>query len=200
MPDNNWTDKLETFSALVLHDAQEKRDEIMEQTEKEYQGRIDKKETELLEGAYKDIQKNIHETEKDVNEKILHTELEAKKKLIVKREEIIEDVMTAARERLKEFTQSADYEKWLLDKIEKAIFELGEGAKTVYISADDVKLKSKIEKLADNVTVEAAAERGFIGGVKVTNTDRRVAVDYSMGEMLSEQKTKFLRESGLTLD
>lgn len=200
MPNSDWTDKLNTFKALVLHDAQEKRDEIMEQTEKEYQGRIDKKETEILESAYRDIQKNIRETQKDTNGKILHTELDAKRRLIVRREEIIEDVMNAARDRLKEFTQSADYESWLLKKTETAISELGDGAKTVYISADDVKFKDKIEKSADNITVEASAERGMIGGVKVTNTERRVAVDYSFKEMLSEQKQKFLRESGLTLD
>lgn len=197
---NNWTDKLETFSALVLQDAREKRNELMESVEKEYNERLDAKETELLEGAYENIQKNIRTSQKDANERVLHTELDAKKKLILKREGIIEDIMNSAKDRLFEFTKSGDYEKWLVDKAEKAFSELGEGKKTVYLSAEDMKFKDKIESLAEGVTVEETTEHGTIGGISVTNTERRVAADYTLGELLSEQKTKFLRESGLTID
>ena len=100
-----------------------------------------------------------------------------------------------------EFAECDKYEAWLLDKIEKALFEVGKGAKTIYISSDDLKLKEKIEQIPDmaRLTVEASPERDFIGGAKVFNTDRKVAVDYSFKEMLSEQKQAFLQSSGLTI-
>ena len=200
MPTNDWTDKLNTFKALVLHDAEEKRGSIMAEIEREYDERIDKKETELLEKAYMEIQRNIRDTQKKSNERILHTELDAKRALIVRREEIIAEVMDGAREKLAEFTKSAEYEKWLTDKTLRAVTELGEGAKTVYVSESDMRFKDSLGSIGKDITVEAASERDFIGGVKVINTDRRVASDYSFKEMLSEQKQKFLRESGLTLD
>ncbi|MCC8169600.1 MAG: V-type ATP synthase subunit E, partial [Oscillospiraceae bacterium] len=128
--------------------------------------------------------------------------LEAKKRLLLAREKIISRVMSEAENKLKEFTENDEYEAWLTAKTEKALFEVGKGAKTVYISPNDLRFKEKIEQLSDGarLTVEAAQERDFLGGVKVYNTDRKMAVDYSFGEMLSEQKSIFLQNSGLTID
>jgi len=87
------------------------------------------------------------------------------------------------------------------EAFEKALFEVGKGSKTIYISSDDIKLKEKIEQIPDTsrITVEASGEKDFLGGTKVLNTDRKVAVDYSFKEMLSEEKQKFLQSSGLAL-
>ncbi len=88
-----------------------------------------------------------------------------------------------------------------MDKTEKSLFEVGKGSKIIYIAPDDLKYKDKIEEHCDGrITVMAAEERGFLGGVKVYNPDRRVAVDYSFGEMLSEQRSEFLQSSGLSIN
>ena len=121
----NIEDKLAAFSAIVINDARERREQLLEQTEREYRERIDKKETELLEGAYNEIQSDIRAIGRSANEQILRAELDAKKRLIVKREEIIAAVMDAAAEKLKAFTKSEDYKPWLLKKAEKAINETG---------------------------------------------------------------------------
>lgn len=201
MESNNLTEKINTFTSLVLKDAEEKRDKLLENVEKEYTERLDAKETELLQSAYESIQQNIHDAQKDANARVLHAELDSKKKLILRREEIISEVMAAVKNKIVEFTKSSEYEKWLLSKIEKALFEVGKGNKTVYISSDDIKLKEKIEQLPDTgkITVEAAAEKDFIGGAKILNNDRKLSVDYSFKEMLSEEKQKFLQSSGLAL-
>ena len=201
MDSNNLTEKLNTFTSLVLKDAEEKREQLLKSVEKEYTERIDEKETELLQGAYENIQQSIQDAHKSANERILHAEMDSKKKLILRREEIINEVMQLSKEKLVEFKKSAKYEKWLLDKIEKALFEVGKGSKIVYISPDDLKFKEKIEQIPEmsRLTVEAASERDFIGGAKIYNKDRKVAVDYSFKEMLTEQKQKFLQSSGLAL-
>ena len=198
---DNLTEKLNTFTSLVLKDAEQKRDKLLENVQKEYSERLDAKENELLQGAYENIQQNIQSARKGANERVLHAELDSKKRVILRREEIIDEVMKEARKRLVEFAESDKYEAWLLDKIEKALFEVGKGSKTIYISSDDLKLKEKIEQIPDmaRLTVEASPERDFIGGAKVFNTDRKVAVDYSFKEMLSEQKQIFLQSSGLAI-
>ena len=167
MESNNLTEKLNTFTSLVLKDAEQKREKLLENVQKEYSERIDAKENELLQGAY----------------------------------EIIDDIMKLSRAKIVEFIESDKYEEWLLSKIEKALFEVGKGSKTIYISSDDIKLKEKIEQIPDTsrITVEASGEKDFLGGAKVLNTDRKVAVDYSFKEMLSEEKQKFLQSSGLAL-
>ena len=197
MESNNLTEKLNTFTSLVLKDAEQKREKLLENVQKEYSERIDAKENELLQGAYENIQQNIQSAQKSANERVLHAELDSKKKLIMRREEIIDDVMKLSRAKIVEFIESDKYEEWLLSKIEKALFEVGKG----YISSDDIKLKEKIEQIPDTsrITVEASGEKDFLGGAKVLNTDRKVAVDYSFKEMLSEEKQKFLQSSGLAL-
>ena len=201
MESNNLTEKLNTFTSLVLKDAEQKREKLLENVQKEYSERIDAKENELLQGAYENIQQNIHSAQKSANERVLHAELDSKKKLIMRREEIIDDVMKLSRAKIVEFIESDKYEEWLLSKIEKALFEVGKGSKTIYISSDDIKLKEKIEQIPDTsrITVEASGEKDFLGGAKILNTDRKVAVDYSFKEMLSEEKQKFLQSSGLAL-
>ena len=196
----NIEDKLAAFSAIVINDAREKREQLLEQTEREYRERIDKKETELLEGAYNEIQSDIRAIGKNANEQILRAELDAKKRLIVKREEIIAAVIDAAAEKLNAFTESEDYKPWLLKKAEKAVKETGEGKKTVYLAPRDMKYSAEIEKLAGDITVTETAMQTPEGGVRVLNTDKRVAADYTLSELLSEQQQGFLRESGLSID
>lgn len=202
METNNFTEKLNTFTSLVMKDANAKREKLLENVEKEYSERMDEKETELLKYAYENIQQGVQEAKKEANDRLRHAELESRKKLIVRREEIIEEIMKEAKSKLLEFIKSDKYEEWLLGRTEKALFEVGKGKKTVVISSDDVKLKEKIEQILEmpDLTVEASGERDFLGGVKVINTSRKVAVDYSFGEMLLQQKREFLQSSGLTLD
>ena len=201
MDSSNITEKLNIFTSLVLKDASAKREKLMEDVEKEYAERIGEKETELLQEAYDTIQHTIQDARKDANERVLHAEIDSKKKLILKREEIIEEVMSDAKREIVRFTESEKYGEWLLDKIEKALFEVGKGSKTIYISSDDIRFKEKIEQIPDvsGINVEASPEHDFLGGAKVLNTDRKVAVDYSLKEMLAMQKQAFLQNSGLTL-
>lgn len=200
---DNLNEKLNTFTSLVLDDADTKRSELIEKVQKKHDTMVNAKETEFLEEAYDSIQHSITEAKKASNEKILHVELEAKKQLLLTREQIINEVMENTLEKLKSFTKTEEYGKWLMTKIEKAIFEVGKGAKVVYISSDDLKFKEQIEMLSDDstrITVEAADEKDFIGGAKVFNPGRRVSVDYSFKEMLAEEKKEFLQRSGLTID
>lgn len=195
----NMAKKLNTFTSLVLEDASVKRDEILKAVEREHKEKLTKKENQFLEEAYEIIQEAVSDAKKHSGERVLHEELEARKQLLLARERIISEVMDAAAEKLKEFAASDKYEAWLLNKTEKSLTEVGDGSKTVYIASDDLRYKDKIERLEDGITVEPA-ERDFLGGVKIYNPDRRVAVDYSFKEMLAEQKKEFLQSSGLTIN
>ena len=198
--DSNVTEKLNNFTALVMRDAQAKREKLLSEVQKEYNDTLEQKENELLEGAYEDIQKTVNTARRKAGERVLHTELDSRKTLIKRREEMIDEVMTEARERLVEFTKSADYEKWLIEKAEKGLNEVGDGVKTIYISSADMRFANKIKALADgNITIEEIQDTGYIGGIRIVNTDRHVAADYSISEMLSEEKKRFLQTSGLSL-
>lgn len=197
----NLTEKLNNFTSLVIDEASKKRDKLLQSVENEQKERLAKKEDEFLNDAYKEIQKAVFNAKKKSNERVLHEELEAKKQILLTREKIIAEIMEDAQNELIKFSKSDKYEPWLIGKIEKALFEVGKGSKTVYISPEDLKYKEAIENIETDgkITVEAAEERNFSGGAKIFNTDRKVSVDYSFKELLAEQKEVFLQSSGLTL-
>lgn len=199
---DKFNEKLNAFTSLVLNDADTKRSDLLEKVQKKHDTMINAKENEFLEEAYESIQHSIADAKKAANEKVLRVEIDAKKQLLLARENIINEVMEDVKNKLAEFTKTKEYENWLITKTQKAIFEVGKGSKVIYISSDDLRYKTKLESIDcdGHISVEAAAEKDFMGGVKVFNPDRKVGVDYSFKEMLAEEKKEFLQKSGLTID
>lgn len=192
----SMTEKLNTFTALVLKDASKKREEILEAVEREHEEKLTEKENAFLEKAYEEIQQAVADAKKHSNELVLKEELESKKQLLLCREKIIAEVMDEAEKKLKEFASGESYEAWLVEKTRKTLTEAGEGSKTVYIAPNDLRCKDALQELG--VTVEA--DNGVLGGVRVYNSDKRIEVDYSFNELLSEEKRKFLQSSGLSIN
>lgn len=193
----SMTKKLNTFTSLVLKDASKKREEILEMVEREHDEKLTERENEFLQKAYEEIQQAVSDARKHSNELVLKEELEAKKQLLLCRQKIISEVMDEAQKRLMEFASSEAYEAWLIDKTKKSLAEVGEGSKTVYIAPNDLRYKDILLQLG-NITIEE--DDTVFGGVKVYNSDKRIAVDYSFNEMLSEEKRKFLQSSGLSIN
>ena len=192
-------EKLNALSAMIMRNANEERERIMEETETEYKSLIAERENEYLKAAYETIQKSKSECERLSGEKILHAEMDMKKQVLLKREEIIKNVMDAVKTRLVDFTQSDSYEKWLVDKTATAVKEAGEGGKVIYVAESDMQYADELKTVDANITIENAPESGFLGGVRVYNADKRISVDYSFKELLSDEKQSFLKNSGLVI-
>lgn len=199
---DSFGEKFNNFSSLVLQDAGEKKEKQMAQLHKKYKFLMESKENEYLQEAYEQIQKCVNDSRKEASERLLHIEMDSRKKLLLKREAIIEEVTAAVIDKLREFKKTPEYVEWLKSKLKIAFFELGKGAKIVYIAGDDMDYRGELEKVQDTsrVTIEGSLERDFLGGIKVLNTDRKVSVDYSFKDMISEEKKLFLQKSGLAID
>ena len=74
----NLTEKLNVFSELVLRDAAQKRDELIQAVETERNERLTQKENEFLQRAYDEIQGTIAEAKKTSNSQVLQAELDAR--------------------------------------------------------------------------------------------------------------------------
>ena len=193
--------RLDRFSAIVLRNVSDERDKLIKETEAKYQSMISEKENEYLKAAYETIQKSKSECERLAGEELLHAEMDSKKTVLLKREEIINSVMESVKERLAVFTRSDGYGEWLVKKAETASKEAGKGDKVIYVSDNDMRFEDKLKNVDVNskITVESSADSGFLGGVRVYNADRRISVDYSFKEMLADEKQAFLQNSGLTI-
>ncbi len=191
-------EKLKSFSAIVLDEANKQKEQKLSALEKEKNRCIDEKETELLTDAYEDIQKSVMRSRRENSERVLKVETEMKKELIMLREKIIDNVFDEVQKKLSDFTDSAEYEKWLIDRTKAACDEVGAGSREVYVSKKDIKFKDILEKSIDGISV-MCTDDDFIGGASVTNKDRNICVNYSMRDMLEEKRASFLQESGLSI-
>ena len=192
-------EKLNALSAMVMKNANEERERLMKEIEDKYTSIISEKENEYLKEAYETIQKSKNECERSAGEEILHAEMDSKKQMLLKREEIINSVMDTVKERLCDFTKSDGYGDWLVRKAEVAVKEAGEGGKVIYVTEDDMRYADKLKTVDEEIAVERANEHGFLGGVRVYNADRHVSVDYSFKELLADEKQSFLKNSGLVI-
>ena len=193
--------RLDRFSSIVLRNVSEERDKLIEETEAKYQSLISEKENEYLAEAYETIQRSRNECERLSGEEFLHAEMDSKKKVLLKREEIINSVMDSVKTRLADFAHSDGYGKWLVKKAQAAAQEAGSGEKIIYVSPEDMQYRNKLKSVDGHskITVESVSDRGFLGGVRVYNADRRISVDYSFKEMLADARQSFLQNSGLVI-
>ena len=190
--------KLNKFSSNVMNDAQKKLEELEAEIKSEKASKLESKYDEFLEDAYERIQDCISKIRKEDNERVRMAEFDAKKALLKKREEIIDDVFGEASRKLYEFKGSPEYGEWLKKRLKKAVLEAGEGKKQAYLTEADCAAVSG--ELPEGVAVEAVPEKEFWGGVRVRNLEKGIMVDYSFYELLQAQRADFLQNSGLVID
>lgn len=197
---DNIEEKLNMLSAMIMKNANEERERLIEETENRYKSLIAEKENEYLQEAYETIRKCKSESERSAGEKLLRAEMDSKKQVLLKREEIINSVMDSVRDRLSDFAHSDAYESWLVKKAASAVKEAGDGGKVIYVAEDDMRYADGLKTVCDTkIAIEAASEHDFLGGVRVYNADRRISVDYSFKELIADEKQSFLRNSGLVI-
>lgn len=193
-------EKIQKFSAFVLDDAQKQRDEMINSLEKEKKERIDNKEFELLSNAYSDIQVSLAKTKRENNERILKHEMELKKQLILERETMIHNIFTDVMNKITDFIGSTEYKEWLIEKVKTAAQEVGLGEKVVTVTNSDFRYKPQIEALSTDMEVIGAEDDALIGGVKMFNRTKQIAVDYSILSLLEQEHEDFLQKSGLSIE
>lgn len=193
-------DKLAVFSNVVLAEAEKQKEKLVKQSEMKKKKAIENKENEYLEDAYAEIQRAVSKYSKEGNERVLKFEMGLKKNLLLRREEIIDEVFKAVEDKLSAFTQTDEYKIWLEKKIEKACKEVGRGKKNVFVSEKDLKYKADLESKIDMIDVAKCDDEDIIGGATVYNVDRKVFADYTLKQLLDEQRHLFLQTSGLTIN
>lgn len=193
-------DKLAVFSNVVLAEAEKQKEKLVKESEMKKKKAIENKENEYLEDAYAEIQRAVSKYSKENNERVLKFEMGLKKNLLLRREEIIDEVFKAVEDKLSAFIQTDEYKIWLEKKIEKACKEVGKGKKNVFVSEKDLKYKADLESKIDMIDVAKCDDEDIIGGATVYNVDRKVFADYTLKQLLDEQRHLFLQTSGLTIN
>ena len=166
----------------------------MEQFKKQ---ELEKAETESLNDAYVLIQKEMSQMRLAISSEVSRKNMERRKTLFEKRQQITIEVFQKAANPLAEFTITAD-DPVLLEKYAAQIAQvLTQPGTVLSIRKKDAALSSRIQKaFGGNCTIEETNDIK-LGGIRGYNASMGLVADETLDSKLEEQREWFTETCGM---
>lgn len=191
--------KTESFLKAIDKYASEQQRKIEDEINLYKQKELEKAETEILSEVHSFIQDKIAEMKGSISKEISIKEMECKKKLLRRRQEIVDEVFSNCKNKLLLFTRSEKY-KLFIDKSLKEISKiLNKGKTIIYLKKDDLKLKEGINTNFFSECEIREKKDITIGGIYALNESLGIVIDDTLDSKLDEQHEWFAENCGLTL-
>ena len=191
-------DRVSKFVTAITREAEEQRQRIEQETKDFIASEMEKAEMEALNDSYKMIQRAVSNIRADVGSQLSSKMMENRRALLARREEILEEVLQKAGQRLAAFTGTADYAAFLTASAKKALAVLRTEKPTVYLRPADMSRQAEITAAIGPCCFEEDANIR-LGGLRMTDEAGKIAVDDTLDTRLAAQRTWFQQNSGLVL-
>lgn len=190
------TSKTDKFLKAIEKYAEEQRTRVRDEEESFKERELEKAEEDGIREAYVLIQRKMAEIKTDISASLSKQEAESRKKLFVRRLEIMNEIFAKAKEKLQDFTMSKDYKPFVLESV-KQMSEILSGDVVLYVREADLGLSLEIKKtFGKDCTVESDAQIE-IGGIIGKSFSMGLIADESLDTKLEEQKDWFCSHSQL---
>lgn len=171
-------------------------DEIKEHEEAE----LKKAEAEFIEDTNNMIQKELLAMKNKIAIEISHKELHERKKLSLRRKEMMEDIFGACREKLLSFTNDAEkYTDYLKDCAKDIAEILMRGDTVLYVRAEDMKYSDVIKEAFGGQCRIEIDDSILIGGIRGYSEVQGLIADETFDEKLKEQSEWAAETFGIRL-
>ena len=131
----------------------------------------------------------------EAGRRISDTSAEYRTQVFARRGEIERQVLSGVAERLKKFTESGDYEAFLLGSAKRIAAEF-DGSFTLLMRPEDMKYQAAL--LAEFPSAEVKEDASIaIGGIKGRSDGQSLLVDDNLDSRLKQQTKWFEENSGL---
>lgn len=177
--------KLEEFSNLVLQEASQEKRKILDEIRLKVNEANKKSRQEIIDKAEMDLKIATEKEAKLKNEEVSKAAIEAKKIVIEKRKELINNMYNTVISQLNEFVNSKQYPMWLIKQIDEAKIQLDDNNIIVYIGKADEKIN-----LETNAKIQIDNEI-TIGGCKIISEKKHMLVDNTLSKKLEEAFSQF---------
>ena len=177
----------------ILSEAKREAQNILKAAEKERKtvldgAKISSKERELR------ILKNIETEGEKLRDQILaEGRMKAKRELLRKREDLIEEVFREIRRVIKKYTSTKKYESDLIKIIQAACAGLDSSEVLLRANRKDLKiLENKLKTISEKTGKSVTLGKPIVvlGGVRAETSDGRVVVDETLDSKLERNKEK----------
>lgn len=189
-------EKLQHFYTASIDSAMQEAQQVQTQ----HQEALDKIFQEHKETKERQIQSHIQaETDnlkREINKTVSARQLEYRRLLSDKTEEIKQQLFHDVAERLAQFRSTPEYLEYLSQRIQEARDFAGEDALVVYLDPAD---QNWIPELAARFGfAPVVSKEAFMGGMRAVIRSKNILIDNSFATLLREAKEAFVFAGGMT--
>lgn len=196
MPDNK---NASTFLEAINKYAEQQKNQIQSEIEELKREELKKAENEVLNDAYKLIQRELTNMRKSIKSDISKKEMDAKRQLLKQRELIFKDVFKRAEAKLIDYTKGNRYPKLLIEYAKNINSVMKSGKSILYVKPSDIRYKDIIKAaFAQDCDVEVD-DHIDIGGIRAVNEEMGLVADETLDAKLYHQRDWFEQNSGLSI-
>ena len=196
----NSEEKISKFVQAITEYAQEQSEKIHKEVEDFKAERLQQAEKDVLMDTYRLIQKERDGLRSDLSREISRRDMEARKRLLARRQEMTDTIFQDATNRLKAFTATPAYVEKLKSSLKEMTTLLPAEGTVYYLMPADAAHWSALSPLCPDGSRLETAEDILIGGIRGENTAAGIMADDTLDAKLELQHEWFTRHSGLTVE
>lgn len=192
--------KSSNFLNAIDKYAKKRRKKITEELEKIEERELKKAETEIVEDVNTMIQRELTSMKNKILIEVSHKELEERKKVSLRRRNMIKEMFSECRQKLTEYTKSKDYSNSLKQyavQIAKTLNNLDDVK--LFVKKEDLKYEEEIKKAFARKCEIISADDIEIGGIRGFSEARGLIADETLDAKLNEQKDWAAENFGVLL-
>ncbi len=182
-------EKLQKFIDAVNSETERKVSEMMEEAENEKKNILSEAERESDEFAERYFSTGNKKNGNRYTRDISKAELDMKKEVLRRREELTDDIFNVVKDRLISFRNDSKYVDLLIKDL--LLLRISNGAE-VFLAPDDMKYADTLKKAIRSENVVFSPDENIkLGGVSVYNKDTETISDKTFDMAVDEQRSLF---------
>lgn len=191
--------KSSNFLDVIDRYAKKQKSKITDQIKEFEESELRKAEAEIIEDTNAMIQRELISMRNKITIEVSHKELSERKKISLRRKEIMAEIFKKCRNCLVEFTQSEQYSK-CLETYARDIANILTGDDVqLFVKSDDIKYADIIKKSFGRECTVTPDDKILIGGIRGYSEKRGLIADETLDAKLKEQEDWAAENIGVQL-
>lgn len=192
-------EKLRAFENAVLQETNEQIQKLEQEVQEFEKAELQKARENEYNQMFVYMQDKVRLIKNKCRQQVTKTELDAKRELLLHRNQLTQQVFDEVKKRLSDFSDSPEYPAYLTASLKAAAKEFPCENAVVRVKPDDLKYEKQI-KAAFSVPITVVADpKNHLGGFILVNLEKGVLIDHSFADLMQEQLRRFYEECGLSI-
>lgn len=194
----NENQKLSKFMDAIHLEAEKRQKKINEETEAFKKAELSKIKKQARAEVDEVIRARTEEISVEYGKAISAHKQENKKRLLLRRNEIVDDIFSEVEDRILVFAATAGYQKWIERNIDSVRDRLDGAVTVTVLMKKGDKAEGVCRKLIPQAKIEYDRSIG-LGGIIIVLEDKRKRLDFTFDRMIEEEKERFRETDGLKI-